>query len=113
MTYTILVPFIDLAFEEPRVEVTVVNAASDEDADVLANSLAHDARRLMDVVVPDWRQEHQLARLGGGELLEEYGLSIGRLQVWCGERFVSCVESPFTPMLEPAGPDSLFFSAVR
>jgi len=97
MKYLMLITFTDLADERPRVVVMFIEAASDEEAAVLADQLAADARKLMDLAVCDWRDDEEWKDLDGDLLLKVAGYAFGSVEVWSGEQLLHVVETPFGP----------------
>ena len=100
MKFTMLIPFVDLADERPRVDVEFIEAASEKEARDIAEELAGDARKLMDLTVEDWEDEEdfpELKGLEGADILQEYGIAFGQIEVWLGERLVWLAETPFEP----------------
>ncbi len=97
MKYLMLITFTDLGDERPRVVVNFIEAASEEEAAVLPDELAADARKLMDLAVCDWRDEEEWKDLDGEELLREAGYAFGTVEVWSGDQCRHFAETPFGP----------------
>jgi hypothetical protein len=97
MKCQMLITFTDLADERPRVVVEFIETESEEGASVLANELAGDARRLMDLAVCDWRTDEEWKDLDGEVLLKEAGYAFGTVEVWSGEQLLHVAETPFGP----------------
>jgi len=77
--------------------VEFIEAASREEVAVLADEIAGNARKLMDLAVCDWREEDEWKDLDGEALLREAGYAFGAAEVWSGEHFLHVVETPFGP----------------
>lgn len=63
----------------------------------IAEGLAGDASRLMDLAVCDWRDDEEWSGLGGHELLREAGYAFGAVELWGGKQLLHVTEAPFRP----------------
>jgi hypothetical protein len=97
MKYLMLITFTDLADERPRVVVKFIEAESEDEATVLADQFAADARKLMDLAVCDWRGDEEWKSLDGELLLNVAGYAFGTVEIWSGEQILHVVETPFGP----------------
>ena len=97
MKYMMIVPFTDLADERPRVATKFFEAASETAATQVAEDLAGDAPRLMDLAVSDWREEEEWKDLDGKGLLREAGYAFGAVELWCGDSLLHLAETGFGP----------------
>ena len=97
MKYMMIVPFTDLADERPRVATMFLEAASEAAATQVAEDLAGDAPRLMDLAVCDWRDDDEWSGITGLGLLREAGYAFGAVEVWCGESLLHLAETGFGP----------------
>jgi hypothetical protein len=76
MMFTMLIPYMDLAEETPRVWVGSIEAISLENANHIATELQDDIRQVMDLVIGrDAYHMAENANLEGDELLTSYGLA--------------------------------------
>ena len=113
MKFTMLIPWTELADQRPRVLAKTISADSEAAAEAIAEDLANSADKLMDLVVEDWRDEEHLKDLEDADLLREYGVAFGWIEILDGERFVTFVESPFTPSdLHPLPEDSVMLTPM-
>lgn len=97
MRFMLLIPHTDLADKKPRVFVDSIDAACPNDATAFAENLAGDAHQLMDLIVEDWRSDDDLRHLEGSDLLREYGIVFGCIEIWSASRLVSFAETAFEP----------------
>lgn len=88
----------------PRVHVEFIDANSDAEAKRIVEDVAHDARKLMDQVVDGWRDYDELKDLGGDDLLDQYGIKFGVIEVWQGERTFAWVQPLATVGVPPPAP---------
>lgn len=97
MKFMLLIPWTDLADARPRVCVEFIEVASKEAAESIAEDLANDADKLMDLTVKGWREERYLKGLRDADLLRTYGVAFGNIEVWEGETYRWYEETPFEP----------------
>lgn len=97
MRLMLLIPWTDLADGRPRVCVEFIEVESPKAAEAIAENLANDADKLMDLTVEGWRDEGYLKGLRDADLLRAYGVAFGSIEVWEGETYRWYEESPFEP----------------
>lgn len=103
MRFMMLITYTDLGDERPNVAVEFIDAATKDDAHRIAEELATDARRLMDATGSDWRDDENLVTLDGDQLVDEYGIAFGAVEVWAEEKLLHIAETPFGPRnLDPS-----------
>lgn len=96
MKFLMLIPYTDLRDERARVEVVAFEAETEAAAKTFAEQVRRDWNAILDLVSEDHDQCPELAGLDGPELLAEYGIRVGDVEVWTAEKLVA-----FLPEISP------------
>lgn len=89
MKFLWLIPYTDLRDERARVEVIAFEAESEAAAKTYAEQVRRHWNAILDLVVEDRDQHPELAVLDGPNLLAEYGVRVGDVEVWTTEKLVA------------------------
>lgn len=89
MKFLMIIPYTDLRDERARVEVLPFEAETEAAAKAFAEQVRRDWNAILDLVAEDHDQRPELAGLDGPDLLAEYGVRVGDVEVWTAEKLVA------------------------